>query len=136
MTKILLDTNVILDLVLARHPFLISTEALFKKLDPVSLTAFVSASAITDIYYLIAKAKNKEVSRGFLTQITTIVGVVPVSQEVVNAALASPMKDFEDAIQAYAAFFAGMDVLITRNESDFALAPLPVKSPVAFLAQF
>lgn len=121
MTTLLLDTNVILDLVMRREPFVGPAKSLFLALEPPSLGAVISASAVTDIYYLIAKVKSPEMARTFLAELTQKVGIVPVNQEVIYSALASPMKDFEDAVQAFAAFYAGIDFLITRNTSDFAL---------------
>ncbi len=58
MQKILIDTNVVLDIALNREPFVISASLLFDKIDDRNIKAFISAYTITDIFYIIAKVKD------------------------------------------------------------------------------
>ncbi len=62
--------------------------------------------------------------------------VAPVTQEVIQSALALSFPDFEDAVQHEAARLAGAQMIVTRNVKDFAAAQLPVYSPEAFLARY
>jgi hypothetical protein len=43
------------------------------------------------------------------------------------------MKDFEDAMQASASKLNGIEVIITRNKSDFVNAQIKIASPREFL---
>ena len=133
MTRILLDTNVVLDIALERPPYLSDAKAVVGTLADRRLSAYVSASAITDIFYITRKSKGREAAKQFIQDLISIVQVVGVDHAVIQRALSTEMKDFEDAVQGEAASQAGIDYLITRNEIDFAKSPVPAMSPSAFL---
>ena len=65
---------------------------------------------------------------------TTRLELAPVTRQVIEHALASPMADFEDAVLAHAARLAGAQAVITRNERDFQNGPLRVYNPAQWLA--
>ncbi len=135
MRKILIDTNVVLDIALNREPFVVSASLLFDKIDSKSITAFISASTITDIFYIIAKGKDKLVARAFIRQIIEIVEVIAIDKEIVKKAVLSDIIDFEDAVQIKAAEINGLDAIITRNKVDFTKSDIPVFTPSEFLEQ-
>ena len=133
MIKALIDTNVILDIALNREPFFEHSSKIFDKIDDQILEGFITASSITDIYYVASKQKGKLQARKFLINLIQILDVVGVDKDIVIQALESEMSDFEDAIQVFSAKLNSIDLLITRNIADFALSDLPVMSPMDFL---
>ncbi len=75
----------------------------------------------------------KNSSRPFLENLLQLVVVAPVATPEAQRALALPMKDLEDAMQAAAALAWGADFIITRNPADYRHSPVPALSPAAFL---
>ena len=91
---------------------------------------YVSASAITDIYYLAYRQlKNKELAGRLLKKLLTIVSVAGVSEREIKEALELEWSDFEDSVQYSVAFWQGMDAIITRNLNDYKKSEIPVWQP-------
>lgn len=128
--KILIDTNVILDVLLKREPFCKAAIEVLKLAKLNNVQEYVSASAITDIYYLACRQlKNKELARGLLKKLLTIVSVAGVSEQEIKEALELEWNDFEDSVQYSVASLQGMDVIITRNLNDYKRSEIPVWQP-------
>ena len=114
--KILIDTNIILDVMLRREPFYklsLKILGLTKKDD---VEEYISASAITDIYYL-----------------ATVVSVASVSEQEIENALSLEWNDFEDSVQYSVAYLQEMDGIVTRNPNDYKEAKIKVWKPEEFL---
>jgi predicted nucleic acid-binding protein len=133
MKKILLDTNVVLAIALNREPFVASASLLFDKIDEKNIQAFISASTITDIFYIISKSKGKLVARNFIEQIIEILDVIAIDKEVVKKAVLSDILGFEDAVQIKAVEINNLDLIITRNKIDFVKSNIPVFTPAESL---
>jgi hypothetical protein len=58
-----------------------------------------------------------------------------VNRPVIERALRSKIRDFEDAVLDEAGQMAGVDSVVTRNTKDFAGSTLNVFDPNEFLAQ-
>jgi predicted nucleic acid-binding protein len=136
MTRILIDTNVVLDLALDREPFAQDAQSLFEVLDQPDLEGIITATTITDLYYLLRKAKGRETAVTLLQDLLLVVTVAEVNHSSIEKALNLNWKDFEDALQAVTAQAAGADFLITRNVKDFQPGVISILSPIDFLAQF
>src|SRR6056297_1014587 len=119
MTNILLDTNIILDIALKRQPFFESSSKIFLMMDQNILSSYVTATTITDIYYIALKEKSRNIAREFIINLVSIVDVLGVDQYVIHEALQRDMKDFEDAIQVSAADLRDIKIIVTRNPRDF-----------------
>ena len=134
--KVIVDTNVVLDVLLARQPFAPAAAKLFALAEQSRIDACVCATTVTTVDYLLSQSlpRNKagEAVRGLLT----IFDVALVNRSVLERALASPMRDFEDAVLAEAGVLAGARIIVTRNARDFSRASLPVLTPQEFLVQF
>jgi len=133
MIKALIDTNVILDIALNREPFFEYSSKIFDKIDDQILEGFITASSITDIYYIASKQKDKFQARKFLISLIQILEVVGVDKDIVIQALESEMSDFEDAIQVFSAKSNSIDLVITRNVADFASSGMKVFTPQEFI---
>ncbi|MBA5630293.1 type II toxin-antitoxin system VapC family toxin [Moheibacter lacus] len=136
MRKVLFDTNIILDIILEREPFFEEAVELFELIDEKKISAFVSATTITDIYYIVKKVKGHQKSHAFISDLVEIVNVVGIDKEVVLAALSKEMKDFEDAIQLTASELNEIEYIITRNKNDFKIdSSVQVFLPKEFLSE-
>lgn len=134
--KVLLDTNIILDIVLERPPFVEHATQLLHHAAQASISLFLTATTITDLYYITRKAKGRETAINLIRDLLQLVEIVAVDQAVITQALQSPLTDFEDAIQEQAAYQAGIHAIVTRNEADFADAIVDIYTPETFLRHF
>jgi predicted nucleic acid-binding protein len=133
MIKALIDTNVILDIALKRAPFFEYASLIFDKIDDQILEGYITASSVTDIYYIASKQKDKMQARAFLLNLVQIMEVIGVDKDIVIEALECDIPDFEDAIQVFSAKSNSIDLIITRNVSDFELSGLEVLTPLEFI---
>ena len=132
--RILIDTNIILDVLLKREPFYENAANVLKATENSDIKEFVSASAITDIYYIAYKTlRDKAKVKELLKSILRIVSVAGISAEDIYRSLELDWNDFEDSIQYSSAVGNDMDGLITRNVKDYSFAELPIWTPEAFL---
>jgi predicted nucleic acid-binding protein len=119
MIKILIDTNIILDIVLKRKPFFIESARIFEKIDDKLVEGSVTATSITDLYYIASKQTDKTQAKNFLIDLIQVVNIIGIDKEIVVEAIESDMKDFEDAIQSFAAEYNELEFIVTRNVNDF-----------------
>jgi predicted nucleic acid-binding protein len=131
--KVLVDTNIVLDVLLERHPFSKDSFVIFQLANLKRISGFLSATSITDIFYLVRKQRSdsEEVYR-MIDKLTDLFSVIPVSETTIAAALALRWKDFEDAVQYVAAKENGVTHIITRNKADYETDDIPCVSPVEF----
>ena len=135
--RILLDTNVILDVLLKREPFCAAGQGVLRLAKYAEVEEYLSASAVTDIYYVVHRTtKDDAVSKVLLKQLLSVMGILKVSAEEIQNALSLAWEDFEDAVQYSAALSGGIDAIVTRDQSGYRLAQIPVYTPDAFLARF
>lgn len=133
MMKILLDTNIILDIALKREPHFTNSATVFSLIEQYGIEAFISATSINDIYYIARKEKGNEAARAFITELTKVVSIAGINKHTVLNALQSDIADFEDALQNFAAMDTNCDYIITRNKPDFRNANLTVLTPMEFI---
>jgi predicted nucleic acid-binding protein len=132
--RVLLDTDVLLDVLLARAPF---SEAAFKLLDMSQqrvFEAYISGISPVNIFYIARKAKGSDELRRALTQLLRTTRVCPLNHSILTDGLTSPIRDYEDAVQHACAVAAGLDAIVTRNLDDYKNATLPIFSPTDFLS--
>ncbi|MFN4893903.1 MAG: type II toxin-antitoxin system VapC family toxin [Bacteroidota bacterium] len=133
--KVLVDTDVCLDLLTGRKPFNQSAELLFSLGDAGKIRLYVSAISFSNLDYILRKELiSGRKSRAILSQLEAVVTVLPVGEKTIQGALRSDFNDFEDAIQHQVALENGQSVLITRNLKDYRKANCLIMSPEMFLA--
>jgi predicted nucleic acid-binding protein len=124
--KILIDSDVLLDVALAREPHLAASAAVLEWAEAGG-DAAVAWHSLTNCSYLLKGGKP------FLAKLLKIVEVAPVETEDARNALRLPMSDVEDAFQAAAAQAWKADFIVTRNLPDYQKSPVPAISPADFL---
>ncbi len=130
---ILLDTNVILDFAMRRGEHYVFARRIMKEIANGRLIAHISASQITDIYYFLEKNFSHEEAIRMIADLIESIRVIGVDKQTIRKALASPMSDFEDAVQAVAAKEFDLDIVVTRDGKGFRDSGLRVYSPQEFL---
>ena len=124
--KVLIDTNIILDVALERQPFYSDSQQVLSRVYRQQIDGYISASTFSDIYYIIRKEIGRESSIDFLRRIVTFCQVATVDRSVIAMALTANIRDFEDAIQYSTAVVNNLDAIVTRNPQDF---PTEVVTP-------
>jgi predicted nucleic acid-binding protein len=135
MITALLDTNVLLDVVLDRAPFVKDSGAVWRACDAGEFSGFVSANSITTIYYIVEKTRGRRVALDAVDQTLAAFEVSPVYRETLEAARGLGGPDFEDDVLVASAVISLVDCIVTRNSGDFASSSVPVYSPADFLAR-
>ena len=128
--RILIDTDVLLDVALGREPWLSDSGAAVAWAVDHPGAAAIAWHTVANIAYLAPDS-----ARGFLADLLAAVEVAPCSTRHALRALAFPMPDLEDALQAAAALAFGADHVVTRNLADFRGSPVPALAPAAFAAR-
>ena len=132
--KVLFDTNVVLDVLLAREPFAHTAARLLSIVDSGRVEGVVCATTVTTIHYIASKAVGRDRAHKHVDALMSIFDVAPVDRQVLVDAMRPGFADFEDAVLHQAAVASGADAIVTRNGQDFAGATLPVFDPPALLA--
>ena len=127
--KILFDTNVILDVILNRQPFATNAILLVAAVEEKRIQGLLCAATLTTIDYLVSKALGTESSRATLKKLLQLFEVATVDYPVIQTAIESSIKDFEDAVLYDAAKRAGAVGIVTRNKKDFSPVDLPIYLP-------
>jgi len=131
--KILIDTNILLDIILNRAPFAEFSEQVFVAAKFATIDLFMSATTITDLYYIARKEKGREQTLLLIEDLLQCVDVISVNKAVILHALHTGLPDFEDAVQEGAAKQANISIIVTRNGADFKNSDLDVYSPEEFI---
>jgi len=132
--KVLVDTNVILDVLLARESFMDAALEIFGKVERSEVEGFLCATTITTIDYLLTQSITKEKSKEALRHLLKLFEVAPVNRSVVEKALQSKVVDFENAVLEQAAKLVSVDVIVTRNGKDFRKSEVSACDPYEFLS--
>lgn len=129
--RILIDTNVLLDVALHRTEFFVDSAAVLDWAEVHPKQAAVAWHSISNLAYLV-----KTDPRAFLVDLLRFVEVAASDTAVVRQALALPIKDLEDALQTSAAIAFGADIIVTRNVSDFKKLPIKAITPAEFVKRY
>jgi predicted nucleic acid-binding protein len=133
--NVLIDTNVILDALIARSQFKDDAEKLFLLTAEDLIRACITASSVTDIYYLLSKhLKSRDQSKLSLQKLFALFRILDVTGIDCERALELPMPDYEDALIAACANRSKIDCIVTRNLKDFENSPVKIMSPADFIA--
>ena len=129
----LFDTNVALDVLLERYPLSQDSFAIFQLANLERITGYISASAVTDIFYISAKKLGKKTAKEAIKQLLQIYYPATVTDEDIYHALDLTWDDFEDSVQFTVGEGLCVDYIVTRNTQDFSSGHIPAVTPEQFL---
>ncbi|MCL2743144.1 MAG: PIN domain-containing protein [Planctomycetaceae bacterium] len=134
MIRVLIDTNILLDVLLNRKEFLEVSSAVIKLLLERKYRGFVAATTLTNMYYIVRRTTGKtDDAMRVVDKTLQWCEVAPVNRRVLDIARFSGIHDFEDAVQAAAAHDCHIDIVVTRDKTGFLDSGLNVYSPEEFL---
>jgi predicted nucleic acid-binding protein len=131
MRRVLFDTNVVLDILLDRQPYVAASASAWAAVETGIAEGMLAAHAVTTIHYLVRKEKGNVKARRIVSAILRVFGVAAVDGAVLQEALQLPCSDFEDAVTAAAARLAGCDCIVTRDPKGFRGSPVRALTPEA-----
>jgi len=132
--RVLYDTNVLLDVVLARAPHAGASAASLDVAATGAVEGFVAGHAVTTIAYLIQRERGRSKAKAALTRLLSRIRVAPTTDAAVRLALAMDLGDFEDAVTVASAQEAGCELIVTRNLPHFRGAIVKAILPEALSA--
>lgn len=134
MEKVLIDSDVILDAFFDRKPFSEYAINLLYLCETGKIIGFITPLIYSNVYYLLRRTAKHEKVIEKLKLLFEITEVLPMDRKVVELALNSGFKDFEDSLQNYSATnYRDVDLIITRNLKDYKTSELGVFTPEIYL---
>ncbi|MEI6206838.1 MAG: PIN domain-containing protein [Desulfuromonadales bacterium] len=133
---VFVDSDIILDLILGRQPFVAEAKGLFVLVETDRVTACTTPVVFTNIFYILRKEYSCETIKTILKNLRQLIAIISVDESSLDMALSSPMSDFEDALQYHAALSNGIESIITRNISDYRNTAIPAMTAGEFMAKF
>lgn len=136
MKRLLIDTNIVIDLLSKREKFYNEAAELFSRADKKELELAISSLTFANTNYILSKLKSPKDARQILRKFKVLVEVLSLDDKITELALSDEkFPDFEDGLQYYSAIENQIDVIITRNKKDFKNSNIPVLTAKEFLAR-
>lgn len=128
--RVLFDTNVLLDALLAREPFVKDAAFLLESIEAGKVTGFISATTVTDVHYLVGRqTKSSELAIAAVNRLLALMEICTVDRGALEQAIILNLPDFEDAVQIACAITSNIEVIATRDVKGFAGSCIPALSP-------
>ena len=135
--KPLIDTNIVLDVLLKREPFYQDAVKVMNLAQYRDIHEYISASAVTDIYYIAYKQiRDRKLVLDLIKRLLMVVSIAAVTEQEIRNALETGWRDFEDAVQYSVALLNEMEGLVTRNPRDYEGADIEIWSPEQVLSVY
>lgn len=131
--KIFIDTDVILDVVFERKPFISDSQKILSIIEKNYCIGFTSSLILANCYYIINSNKNKSTALKTIAKLRSILTVLPFTDKEIGESLNSNFKDFEDGIQYFISINNGLNTIITSNIQDYKNVSINVFMPNDYL---
>jgi predicted nucleic acid-binding protein len=132
---ILIDTNVALDYLLHRQDYDNAMD-IFDLAEKQIVTGYISASAITDIFFLAKSYLGKKPTKEALKKLLQVFHPATVTDGDIHEALNLDWEDFEDSVQFVVGKSFSADYIVTRNTKDYSAGSIPSITPEQFIQLF
>ena len=136
MEKLLIDTNIVIDLLARREDFYQDAQKLFTLANEKNISLFISSLTFANVFYILSRHLKADETRKVLIKFKVLTEVLPLDDKILELALASDFTDFEDAVQYYTAFDNQLDMIITRNKKDFKMSKIPVLAAKEYVSKW
>jgi predicted nucleic acid-binding protein len=131
--KVLIDTDIVLDVALAREPFFVASKMILAMAENNFILGNIPSNCIANIYYILRKSGGDGNARKFILNIVKYITVITIDHQNVLEAIKSKFSDFEDALQHYSAVENQCEYIITRNINDYKNSKIKVVLPEDFI---
>jgi predicted nucleic acid-binding protein len=135
MIRLLLDTNVVLDVLLARDPWFADAQRIWQAhRDGDGVRLLVTATTVTDVFYIVRGHDGRDAAWVGVRTCVDQLDIIGVGRDRIEEALRVGGSDFEDDLQIACAIAANLDGIITRDATGFARSPIPILEPAEVVA--
>ena len=131
--KVLIDTNIILDVLCKRPAFYEDSAKIFKLCEVKKISGVISALSIPSIMYILRKELDADKTREILDSLMLIFSVADLKADDLKKAADMRFKDYEDAIQSACATRIKANYIVTRNMKDFSESKVTAIKPAELL---
>lgn len=131
--RLFLDTNVILDLLGKRIPFYESIAYIATMAESKELILSVSSLSIVTTHYILSKYDGAHHALEKIRRFKILVKVIDLTEDIIDRAMESHFRDFEDAVQYHSAVVSKSNYIITRNGKDFKLKDIQILTAQEFI---
>ena len=134
MKKVLIDTNIMIDLLAKREEFYLDSKQIFSLADNNKIQLVISALSLANTHYLLNDVLKLKDARSIISKFKVLVQTYALTDKIVELALHNlSFKDFEDGIQYHTAIESKCKGIITRNTKDYKNSSIPVLQPKEYL---
>lgn len=134
--KVLIDTNVILDVLCNRKMFVEDSLKIFKLSETKQIDGYISALSIANIIYIMRKELSHINVKKILDMLSHIFNIIELNEQDLMEACNLQFNDYEDGIHCNQAFRIKADYIITRNINDYKNSVIKPISPNELTRQF
>lgn len=134
--NLLFDTNVILDVLLNRSPWVASAQGVWQICDDGDAVGHVSASVLTDIFYISRRVAGLSKAHEAISICLDTFVICPVNRQTLEYAYGLSGNDFEDNVQIACAVHTNLDAILTRDPSGFNSSPVQALTSEEWLTQY
>ena len=127
--KVLIDTNVILDVLCGRAEFLETSSRVWKYCEVGKISGAISALSVPNIVYILRKELDPNKTKEIIDRLMLIFDIAELTAEDLRKAAEMKSADYEDAVQMCCAERINADFIATRNTRDFVSSPVPAVKP-------
>ncbi len=131
--KLLVDTDVLIDVALDRRPHAEHSGRLLEYLERNPGSGWIAWHSVANFYYLVSTRRNEKMTRDLIVELTTFLSFPSTNTEHLQFALNLQLRDLEDAMLVAAGSSAGVDIIATRNLRDYVRSPIPADSPKSLM---
>ena len=132
----MIDTNVLLDVLADRRPFVEDSSIIWKLCETSEAEGMISSLSFANMMYVLRKHINKDDAADMMTTLSLIFQFKPLNQEILYAAAACKWDDYEDAIQFVTALVNDADYIVTRDKTGFRDSLIPAITPHELIGKY
>jgi len=133
ITKIFIDSDVILDVLAQRAPFYDDSAKIFTLIHEKKIEAFTTAVVLSNVFYILRKVHGSDKAKKLLKMLRLMIRILPIGENIVDMTLNSKFSDFEDGLQYFAAKESNIQAIVTRNIKDYKEKAVAVQTPKEFV---
>lgn len=133
--KVFIDTNIFIDFIAGRQPFVKEAEIIFQLADNKEVELLLSDLTIINTIYILRRLSYQtEDILNTIEELRHLCTITSIGQSVIDRCIQHRGSDFEDEAQYFSAIDAGADYIVTRNKKDYDFGDNSVVTPQEFLA--
>ncbi|MBA7654255.1 hypothetical protein ES703_62131 [subsurface metagenome] len=131
--RVLLDTNIVLDVLLKREPWVSNSKSIWQANDDGRITGYIAGTTLTDIFYIARKITDFSTAQEAVKTCLEAFEICTVDHRALELAVTFQGNDFEDNLQIACANIESLDAIVTRDPEGFKNSPVLILTPEKIL---